>query len=432
MRFDRHDDGHLVLTRIRQPDEARRRKLLDGADRVDHVGQHGFGVVPAGDAHATRRGITVPQGEVCTAHVACRKPLQIPRVGALVIEQLDPDLVLLAHRVLASTAPLEQPPRLGPPELGPTVGVERPFVVAAAARATIDEPRRPPVGAQLDVVAAELRQHELRRSRADAVVRLEHGGQGRLREGSGLQPIEPDDGQIVRHVDAEVGQAFHAADRVAIRREQERGDGHAGGDELLGNVATTELTVVERGEEPLRLGSDAMRRQGHAIRIVAGTHVGLNEIAREADAGVVVTDQMVDGVAHTGEVVGSGRWGIEPVDLVTGQRHCLAGRLQPIEVVALRRRGDRDDAVEVLPSRRRHEIGCGHDLVAAEPGIERLDQHDTATDGGSLTGDAGKDRAVVDPAGHRRENPDRDDFRHAVMSSRSRQFGPFGEVRAEC
>ena len=71
--------------------------------------------------------------------------------------------------------------------------------------------------------------------------------------------------------------------------------GSAGRDELAGDVAASVLAVVEGVEEPLRVGLDPVRREGALVGLVPGPHVGLDEVGGEADRGVAVPDQVVDG-----------------------------------------------------------------------------------------------------------------------------------------
>ena len=169
-------------------------------------------------------------------------------------------------------------------------------------------------------------------------------------------------------------------------------------------------------EEPLRVGFDPVRREGALVGLVPGPHVGLDEVGAEADLRVAVPDQVVDGRDDAGGVVRRRRRRAESVNHVAGEGDGLAGGLESFEIVALRRRRDRDDTVDVLPRGRRDEIGRAHDLVAAEPGLERLDENNTAPDSCDLTGDPGEDLAVVGPAGHRREHSDCDPPRHRDTS----------------
>ena len=190
----------------------------------------------------------------------------------------------------------------------------------------------------------------------------------------------------------------------------------AGRDELARDVAASVLAVVGGGEEPLRVGFDPVSRERSLIRLVPGPHVRLDEVGAETDRGVAVPDQVVDGRDDARAVVRRRRRRVETVDHVAGEGDGLAGGLESIQIVALRRGRDRDDAIDVLPRDRGDEIGRTHDFVAAEPGVERLDEYDTATDRGDLTCDPGEDLAVVGPAGHRREHSDVIRLRHRDTS----------------
>ncbi len=203
----------------------------------------------------------------------------------------------------------------------------------------------------------------------------------------------------------------HAAHRIAIGSENQRRDGHCCSHELLGDVATAELTVVERVEEPFRMRINAMGKHGGPVCVVPRAHVGLDEVCCEADARVAVADQVVDGVRHTCGVVGRCRRNIETLHLVTRQRHGLASCANSEQVGLGGGGGNRDDAVEMLPGCRRGVIGRRDDLVASQAGVECLQQHDTAADGSNLAGDSCHDLAVVEPAGDRREHSDNDRFR---------------------
>ena len=114
--------------------------------------------------------------------------------------------------------------------------------------------------------------------------------------------------------------------------------GSAGRDELACDVATSVLAVVEGAEEPLRVGLDPVRREGALVGLVPGPHVGLDEVGAEADRGVAVPDQVVDGRDDAGGVVRRRRRRAESVDHVAGEGDGLAGGLESIEIVALRRR----------------------------------------------------------------------------------------------
>ena len=270
--------------------------------------------------------------------------------------------------------------------------------------------------AGLDCLPAQLGQHETRRGGTDLVVALAHGGERGLRVRPGLQAVEADDREVLGDLHAQIGEALHAADRVAIGGQHERGDGHPSCDELLGHVAATSLAVVECRIEPLRVGFDPVVAQGRAVAVIARPHVRLGQVGSEPDAGVAVLDQVSDAGVHPAGVVGHRRRHGQAVDHVAGERHRLAGRTQAIEVLAFGRCRDRDDSVDAIPGGAALEVRGGDDLVVAQSGVERLDQHDLASNRRDLARDPGQDLPVVRAAGDRRENADRDRVCHGSAS----------------
>ncbi len=262
--------------------------------------------------------------------------------------------------------------------------------------------------ARLDGLTAQPRQQQSGCERADLVERLQDSGQGRPRICASLEAVEPDDCDVVRHSDTEFGQSRDATDCVPIGRKRERCHRHGRSQELFGNVAPATLAVVACVEEPLRFRLETVRNHRQSIRIVAGAHVGLDEVGRVADARVPVPDEVMNGLGDSAGIVGRRRRCREAVDLITGQDDRLAGRFEFVQVAPTRRSCDRDHSVEVAPCRRGLEVGRYHDLIAVQPRIERLDHDDVAADSGDLASDSCNDLAVVETAGNRRENPDRD------------------------
>jgi hypothetical protein len=113
---------------------------------------------------------------------------------------------------------------------------------------------------------------------------LRDGRQRRLRVDPRFQSVEPDDREVAGHGAAELGELRHATDRVAIGREDEGCHRHPGRHKLLGDVGTSEFTVVEGGEEPLRIGLDVVGEQRPLVGLMTGAHVGLDQVGRASDA----------------------------------------------------------------------------------------------------------------------------------------------------
>ena len=365
--------------------------------------------------------MTIPQRKKRPPNRCRRQPLQTPRISVLVVKQLHADLVLLAHRVLAYDTSREARRGYIAPEPDSALRVRRPLVITTPARTARQELRRRTGDSVFEFLATQLCEDETSRRCTDHIEWLRHRRQRRQCMRTDLQSVEPHDGKLFGHPDAQVRELCHAADCVAIRCQDQRCDGHRRGDELVGHVAATELAVVEGIEEPLRVRLDALSEHRQAIGLVTLAHVGLDEIGCEADSTVTVADQMVDCLGDAHRVVGCRRWHGESFDLIAGKGDGLPRSLQTIEVVALRRRRNRDDPVEVIPSGRLAEVGRRHNLITAKPGVEGLDQDDMAANCSELTGDPRHDVSVVEPTGHRREHPNRDGFPDAGSLRRQRR-----------
>ena len=122
-----------------------------------------------------------------------------------------------------------------------------------------------------------------------------------------------------------------------------------------------------------------MRAQRELIRVVTFAHVGLHQVGGESDPAVAVLDQMGDGGVDPTVVVGGHGRRVETLDVRARRHDRFAGGAEPLEVGTGHRSGDRDDAVDGVPSRRRGEVGGAERIVAAVSGVEGLQQHDPAT-----------------------------------------------------
>ncbi|GAA1540762.1 hypothetical protein GCM10009827_070180 [Dactylosporangium maewongense] len=119
-----------------------------------------------------------------------------------------------------------------------------------------------------------------------------------------------------------------------------------------------------------------------------------------------VLDEVRDGVADAGAVVGDDGGQVGSAGAVPEEHHGLPGGVEPVEVVAGDGVGEDHESGDVVPGDRRGERRRAPVDGDVRGGVEGLHGDGSAAGRGGGRADPGEDRAVVGAADERRQHTD--------------------------